>query len=694
MLTIQAEIIVLVGVQLFTSFCSKCFVSDVDKIHISGTTEGGVSQYHRMTCSRRGRVPKSCLAEGIRQLTIYVAELESFRDRLRAADFKPAEGASGPVAKVEMPIEELEAQGREDEEREKMITDLSQRLSRASMERDTLMKEQEELEEQLAGAKALVKSLRHEVKNTRPPTAASHEATPAVEPAADAARRTTSLTTNTAEATRRVPAESATNTGTAFGEGLMSYLDAAGSAGGVSGGAGAGGAMGGFEAGARNTSGGFAAFDRAAAGAFGGFGGLGGGVGGATGGAAGGFGLGHRGAAGGVGGWSDGASGFGAAATASRPGVIFDDGAGYRAFGGSPAPTSRRPETTRRPARVSEDERDPWASPGAGAVRGGSSSTLKIVSDTVRLVKETLDETSDVIEFILQAESLRTGINDFLVGYGEEIKILVAKVKCSASLKPTATEIQESMRSEGRFNLTEFFDRIFVMRFPKALSSLELGFRKINQNNPTKVSIVEYGTRFKLFVRKLGLSLRANYLKFIEGLANPEVRMALLRFPFQDLEFQDLIATCVGVENSLTVSRSPSVSKSLVVSDTDAVLESYEECGWGDGVDQVFKIHGVSLMTYIKALEKHNIKRKCCFQCLQTSHLANKCFRLRCRFCQKPSAEVGHLSLLCPQAPSDLSKLVKEGGSAATSKVKLASDEDSLGPKGDDDGNEALINLE
>ena len=41
MLTIQAEIIVLVGVQLFTSFCSKCFVSDVDKIHISGTTEGG-----------------------------------------------------------------------------------------------------------------------------------------------------------------------------------------------------------------------------------------------------------------------------------------------------------------------------------------------------------------------------------------------------------------------------------------------------------------------------------------------------------------------------------------------------------------------------------------------------------------------------------------------------------------------------
>ena len=599
MLAIQAEIIVLVGVQLFTCFCSKCFVLDVDKIHISGTTEGGVSQYHRFSCSRRGRVPKSCLAEGIRQLTIYVAELESFRDRLRAADFKPAEGASGPVAKVEMPIEELEAQGREDEEREKMITDLSQRLSRVSMERDAIMKEQEELEEQLAGAKALVKSLRHEVKNTRPPTAASHEATPAVEPAAETPRHVTSLTTSTTETTRRVPAESATDTA-AFGEGLLSYLGAAGSAGGVSGGAGLGGAVSGFGAGAGNASGGFAAFDRAAAGAFGGFGGLGGGVGGATGGAAGGFGLGHRGATGGVGGWGEGTSGFGATATASRPGVIFDDGAGYRAFGGSPAPTSRRPEGTRRPARVTEDERDPWASSGAGAARGGSSSNLKIVSDTVRLVKETLDETSDVIEFIIQAESLRTGINDFLVGYGEEIKILVAKVKCSASLKSTATEIQESMRLEGRFNLTEFFDRIFVMRFPKALSSLELGFRKISQNNPSKVSIVEYGTRFKLFVRKLGLSLRANYLKFIEGLANPEVRMALLRFPFQDLEFQDLIATCVGVENSLTVSRPSSVPKSLVASDTNAVLESYKEYGWDDGVDQIFKIHGVSLMTYIK----------------------------------------------------------------------------------------------
>ena len=136
------------------------------------------------------------------------------------------------------------------------------------------------------------------------------------------------------------------------------------------------------------------------------------------------------------------------------------------------------------------------------------------------------------------------------------------------------------------------------------------------------------------------------------------------------------------------------MSKSLVASDMNAALEAYDEFDWGDGVDQIYKIHGVSLMTYIKALEKHNIKRKCCFQCLQTSHLANKCFRLRCRFCHKLSAEVGHLSLLCPQAPSDLSKLIKEAGLAATSKVKLASDEDSLGPKENDDGNDTLINLE
>ena len=191
-------------------------------------------------------------------------------------------------------------------------------------------------------------------------------------------------------------------------------------------------------------------------------------------------------------------------------------------------------------------------------------SVLKLVSDSNRMIKEQLELSGDVVDFLLASETLKQGIQDFLGGQSGYIQIIAAKYKCSPALKNTANEIISSMRREGRFNLDDFFNRLFVLRFPKALSSLEIGFRKLSQSHPTKVGIVEYGSRFAVFVKKLGLSLKGNYLKFVEGLTNSEVRVAMLRFPFHDLSYEMLISTAVGIENSVSISRPISQARTLM----------------------------------------------------------------------------------------------------------------------------------
>ena len=224
------------------------------------------------------------------------------------------------------------------------------------------------------------------------------------------------------------------------------------------------------------------------------------------------------------------------------------------------------------------------------------------------------------------------------------------------------------MRHDGRFNFDDFFNRLFVLRFPKALSSLEIGFRKLSQSHPTKVGIVEYGSRFAVFVKKLGLSLKGNYLKFVEGLTNPEVRVAMLRFPFHDLSYEMLISTAVGIENSVSISRSVSQARALMNSENDD-FEVGED-------DQIYKIHGKPLGEYLAALKAQNIGDKICFQCFNRSHLAQRCYRLKCRFCSRVSSECGHLSLLCPKAPKDIKGLISGVPQPSTPKVKFVEDED------------------
>ena len=275
---------------------------------------------------------------------------------------------------------------------------------------------------------------------------------------------------------------------------------------------------------------------------------------------------------------------------------------------------------------------------------------VRMVSDSMRVIKQMLGPEADVVEHLLEAERLKSSILDYFREESEEVQCLVAKAHLSGGLKSTGDAVSRQMERTRCFSLDGFFEEVFQLTFPSAYSSLDIGFRKLSQSYPNPTTIVEYSRRFETFVTKLGLSLKSNYLKFIEGLTNADVRSSLVRYPYHDMEFQELVTYAVGVQNSLSVQMKEKVK---VFACEEG--EEFEEEG-------VYKVFGRPFKAYEEALRQKNLKGHVCWNCFNPSHMSSECRTKSCKFCHEPITKVRHLSLLCPKAPRDLGRFSQPEG--------------------------------
>ena len=268
---------------------------------------------------------------------------------------------------------------------------------------------------------------------------------------------------------------------------------------------------------------------------------------------------------------------------------------------------------------------------------------IRLVSESMRVIKQTLGPEADVVEHLLEADRLKTSILDYFREESEEVQCLVAKAHLSGGLKSSGDAVGRQMARTGCFSLEGFFEELFQLTFPSAHSSLDVGFRKLSQSYPNPTTIVEYSYKFETYVAKLGLNLKANYLKFIEGLSNADVRSSLVRYPYHNLEFRELVTYAMGVQTSLSVQMKGGVK----------VFACEEE---GEENEEVYKVFGRPIRAYDEARKQKNLTGTVCWNCFHPSHVSPECKTKTCKFCQEPNSKVRHLSLLCPRAPRDLSR--------------------------------------
>ena len=77
--------------------------------------------------------------------------------------------------------------------------------------------------------------------------------------------------------------------------------------------------------------------------------------------------------------------------------------------------------------------------------------------------------------------------------------------------------------------------------------------------------------------------------------------------------------------------------------------------------DFVYKIMGKSITQYGEVMQRKGLGRmKVCFNCLSPSHLSVNCKAKNCKFCYQTTEKAGHLSIMCPKCPPNLTRYVEE----------------------------------
>ena len=235
------------------------------------------------------------------------------------------------------------------------------------------------------------------------------------------------------------------------------------------------------------------------------------------------------------------------------------------------------------------------------------------------------------------------------------------------NVKISGDQVLAMMTETGMYDLSRFCDRVFKLSFPSYETSLTCGFRKISQQYPTPTTIVGYARRFRVFTDKLEIKIKSNFLKFIEGLTNSDVRNSLLRYPYGTLEFNELVEYAVGLQNSLSAAKMTATNvNSCRESECEracgrACNRASERANEEDfGNEYVYKIMGKSISQYNDTLTRKGVRSKVCFNCLSQSHLSTSCRAKNCKFCMQPTEKAGHLSLMCPRCPSNLTRYVEE----------------------------------
>ena len=295
------------------------------------------------------------------------------------------------------------------------------------------------------------------------------------------------------------------------------------------------------------------------------------------------------------------------------------------------------------------------------------SSLNKVLLEASKLIKCSLSSTSDITDWILNQTRLKDKITQLYGDESPEVQCAIARHLLTDHIRSDGDHVYEEMSTDGRFGLDRFWDRLFALSFPAPHSSLENGFRKLSQTHPKRQTIVEYSRMFKTYIRMLEMDLKRQSTRFIDGLANPDVRSSLRRHNLERMEFQDIVSLAVSIANQTMNERGGGSAAANVACEDDT---------WDDD-DLSLKVFDTPIKKYFTEADKHNM-RGLCWNCGGT-HKSALCRKKSCAFCQLPVSQVRHYSLLCERAPLDFKNFLGRREMAKKVKadaVRIASDFD------------------
>ena len=206
---------------------------------------------------------------------------------------------------------------------------------------------------------------------------------------------------------------------------------------------------------------------------------------------------------------------------------------------------------------------------------------------------------------------------------------------------------------------------------------MELAFRSLTQNSPAKQSLVDYARKFRTICRLLNYDIQGQFFKFVEGLASSELKAALRRSKTEGMQFDQLVALAVSIENNLSFEK-PSVARIFHGREAESagsgmgggvVARPQKEWEEGDDLnrdDVILAIMGVPITKYFKRSDQKGMKGRC-FNCFGF-HSAVKCKYPKCKFCMKNCKEVKHYSVLCPKAPQEFGNFLEARDKAKQNK--------------------------
>ena len=308
------------------------------------------------------------------------------------------------------------------------------------------------------------------------------------------------------------------------------------------------------------------------------------------------------------------------------------------------------------------EERGPTGTRGrryADAAAPGKREEQVLINST-KLIKTVLKSKDDVVNFLENVEMLVESIEEFYGSESDELKVKIALLHMNEEVKIDGDVVFKELKGKETYDLSVFMERLFSLNFPSPWSSLDLAFRELKQGEST---IIEYSRRFKLFVKKLDLNLKAQKNRFLVGLKDGRVRESMYKQNLEMLDFDHLVRWCVTLTNNMKLER-PNVSVFKGSEEGEAPLEDRD-----GGADACMKIMGVSLTKYWDAADKRGIRGRC-FQCFSEQHGATECPLKICKFCERDVKVAQHYSVICPKCPNDLRKFLESRDKAKFDKKK------------------------
>ena len=183
------------------------------------------------------------------------------------------------------------------------------------------------------------------------------------------------------------------------------------------------------------------------------------------------------------------------------------------------------------------------------------------------------------------------------------------------------------------------------MLFPASKVALKNSFDSLTQTNPHKTTIAEFAGRLRTMSRLLEYNIEDQTQKFMKGLANQQIRMALKTNKLVDCGFEDTVAMAVEIEYNFQDEKSVSIRQ---------LIEPEEE----QDPERAMKVMGVAWGTYLDEARKKGVLKKC-FNCFSSNHQAGECRLRSCKFCDGEVRKVQHYSLICKKCPKNLEKFLE-----------------------------------